>query len=214
MPELGFAIEGVEAERFAVTPTLVFALRIDAPGQSIRNIALRCQIRIEPTRRGYDARDHEALGELFGEPARWGQSLRSFLWTHVDAPVPAFEETCVVRLPVACSHDFEIAATKYFHGLTGGEAPLSFHFSGSVFYDGPDGRLQVAQIPWTKDAAFALPVAVWRELIARYHPNATWLRVSSEVFERLARYKRRRGFTDWGEALGSLVPDEALEEAP
>lgn len=217
MPDLAFTVEAVEAERFAVTPTLLFTLRITA-SQPVRNVALRTQIRIEPTRRGYAAGDHERLSELFGEPVRWGQTLRSFLWAHVDLPVPAFEDACVVRLPVACSHDFDIAATKYFHGVGEGDIPLSFLFSGAVFYDDEDGRLQIGQIPWSKEARFALPSASWRALMARYYPDTTWLRVRHDLFERLGRYKRRHGFADWGQALDSLipadVPDDASEPAP
>jgi hypothetical protein len=165
-------------------------------------------------RRVYGPDDHERLGELFGEPSRWGQTLRSFLWDHVDLPVPAFEAECVVKLPVTCSHDFDIAATKYFHGVVDGDIPLSFLFSGAVFYDDRDGRLQIGQIAWSKDAAFALPSATWRALMVRYYPDTTWLRVPHDLFDRLSRYKRRHGFTDWGKALDSLIPDDALESAP
>lgn len=214
MPELDFAVEGVEAEAFAAVPTLNFALRIKAPGQSVRHVALNTQVRIEPARRGYGAGEHERLSELFGERQRWGQTLRSFLWAHVALAAPAFEEECVATLPLPCSRDFDIAATKYFEGLADGEIPLSFHFSGSVFYDDADGALQIAQIAWTKDADFAMPAALWRGLMDRYYPGAVWLRVPSEVFERLGRYKRRRGFTDWSQALASLVPEETLEPAP
>ncbi|HEX3917325.1 MAG TPA: DUF6084 family protein [Caulobacteraceae bacterium] len=206
MPDLDFSIEGVEIERFAMAPTLLFALRIASRGEPVRNIALSCQVRIEPARRGYEAGDHERLSELFGEKQRWGQTLRGFLWDHVNVPTPAFEGSCVVKLPLACSHDFNIAATKYFHGLRSGDAPLSFLFSGAVFYDGADGALQIGQIPWSKDASFALPVATWRELMARHYPDTTWLRVPNDLFERLGRYKRERGFTDWGAALDSLIP--------
>ncbi len=213
MPELDFRIEAVEAEPFAAVPTLLFSLRI-LSGQPIRNITLRAQIRIEPTRRGYSTGDHERLSELFGETSRWGQTLRSFLWDHVDLPIPAFETECVVKLPVTCSSDFDIAATKYFHGLDDGDIPLSFLFSGAVFYDDNDGRLQIGQIAWSKDASFPLPSATWRALMARYYPDTTWLRVRHDLFERLGRYKRRHGFTDWGKALDSLIPKDALESTP
>jgi len=213
MPRLDFTVEGVEPERFAVTPTLLFALRIQA-SQPIRNIALRTQIRIDPARRSYAAGEHEQLSELFGDPSRWGQTLRSFLWDHVDLPIPAFESECVVRLPVTCSHDFDVAATKYFHGIGDGDVPLSFLFSGAVFHDAPDGRLQIEQVAWSKTASFALPSAAWRTLMTRYYPDTTWLRVRHDLFERLGRYKRRHGFTDWGQALDSLIPDETREPAP
>jgi len=214
MPELDFAIDGVEVERFAVAPTLLFDLRISAPERAISNISLRCQVRIEPARRGYEPGDHERLSELFGEKQRWGQSLQSFLWDHVNLSVPAFEGECTVKLPVTCNHDFNVAATKYFHGLESGDAPLSFLFSGAVFFHDDDGRLQIDQVSWTKDAAFALPVATWRALMARYYPDTTWLRVRNDLFDRLYRYKRQNGFSDWDGTLDSLIPREVLEAAP
>ena len=66
MLELDFRIRDVEVERFAVAPTLLFGLLI-LPGVPIRNITLRCQIRIEPTRRGYEAADQERLSECSGK---------------------------------------------------------------------------------------------------------------------------------------------------
>jgi hypothetical protein len=209
MVELDFRIEDVEVERFALTPTLLFGLRILARAP-IRNIALRCQIRIEPTRRGYEAEDQERLSELFGEKQRWGQTLRSFLWDHVDVPVPAFEGECRLKMPVACSHDFNIAATKYFYGLGDGDVPLSFLLSGAVFYDDADGRLQIGQIAWSSEANFALPVATWQALMAQYYPETTWLRIRHDLFDRLYRYKREKGFTDWEQTLDSLIPRDVL----
>jgi hypothetical protein len=211
MPELDFKIEDVNIEPFAAVPTLTFDLRIGSPDRAIRNIALASQIRIEPARRGYGPAEQERLSELFGETRRWGQTLRGFLWDHVNLPVAPFETECVVKLPLACSYDFNIAATKYFHGLDEGVAPLSFLFSGAVFYDDADGYLQIGQIAWTKDASFNLPIAIWRKLMAQYYPDTTWLQVPNALFERLSHYKRANGFTDWEKALSSLIGAATLE---
>ena len=61
-----------------------------------------------------------------------------------------------VDLPVPCSFDFNVAATKYFYGLEGGEVPLAFLFSGTVFYRDADDFLQMEQIPWSKEAEYRL----------------------------------------------------------
>ena len=53
--------------------------------------------------------------------------------------LPAFETECIAKMPVACSFDLDVAAVKYFYGLEDGAAPLSFLFSGTVFYLDPDG---------------------------------------------------------------------------
>ena len=102
---------------------------------------LRCQIQIEATRRHYTAEEEARLRDLFGEPERWGQTLRAMLWTHADLGgarrSPARPST---ELPVPCTYDFNVAATKYFYGLEQGEVPLDFLFSGSVFYEDARGR--------------------------------------------------------------------------
>ena len=77
------------------------------------------------TRRQYAPTEQERLLELFGEPERWGETLRTMLWTHTNVTVPAFTGSTVVDLPVPCTYDFNVAATKYFHGLEDGRgAPL------------------------------------------------------------------------------------------
>ena len=111
-----------------------------SPGEAIHSIALHAQIQIETPRRRYSAAEQERLADLFGEPERWGQTLRPMLWTHADVTVPAFSDSVAVDLRVPCSFDFNLAATKYFYGLSDGEIPLIFLFSGSCFYAGANGR--------------------------------------------------------------------------
>jgi uncharacterized protein DUF6084 len=82
MPDLSFQVYEAEAEAYAVSPLLVFKLgianaEIDEP---VHTIALRCQIQIEPTSRQYGPQEQERLRDLFGEPSRWGQTLRTMLW--------------------------------------------------------------------------------------------------------------------------------------
>ncbi|MGI8840301.1 MAG: DUF6084 family protein [Caulobacteraceae bacterium] len=215
MPDLDFKIEGIEVEPFAAVPTLVFAVRVinRAPATPVENVALRCQIRIDPTRRPYGEGDHARLRDLFGDKEGWGKTLHGFLWDHIDIPIPAFQDQCVVKAPLACSHDFNIAATKYFHGLTDGEIPLSFYFSGAIFYRSADGRLQIGQVSWNQEAWFRLPVATWQAMMARYHPDTTWLRIQHETFEQLDRYKQKNGFSTWEQALESLLRLETREFA-
>ena len=55
------------------------------------------------------------------------------LWTHASAVVPSFTGSTAVELQVPCSFDFNVAATKYFHGLADGDIPLCLMFSGTVF---------------------------------------------------------------------------------
>ena len=153
MPDLDFAVEGAEVLEFAAVPSLLFKLRIDnLEEEPIRSVALNTQIRIAATQRHYDAAEQDRLLELFGEPSRWKDTLRSLLWTHTTLQVPPFSESTVVDMPVVCTYDFEVVAAKYFHALEDGEVPLEFLCSGTVCYAGADGRLQVERISWEKEA--------------------------------------------------------------
>jgi hypothetical protein len=212
MPDLNFQIEKAEPQRFTVAPTLLFKLRITnaVANEVIHSVALRCQIQLEVARRQYSAEEQEHLLDLFGKPERWGQTLKTMLWTHASVVAPAFSDTAVVDLPVPCTFDFNVAATKYFHGLGDGDVPLTFLFSGTVFY--ADGRaLQVAPIPWDKEARFRLPVKSWHDMMEVYYPNSAWLCLRRDVFERLYQYKVAHGIPTWEQALERVLP--ALEEA-
>jgi len=211
MPDLSFRVEGAEPQRHAAEPTLLFKLRIaetvadGAQPTPIHSIVLRCQVRIEPARRRYDPRERERLLDLFGTPERWGQTVRPMLWRHVSAVVPAFEGVGAADLAVPCSFDFSLAATRYFAALEEGDLPLGFLFSGTIFYKAAEGALQVAQVPWDKEASFRLPVATWRGLMDLYYPNGAWLSLRKDVFDRLDRYRSRGGHPTWEQALERLL---------
>jgi hypothetical protein len=207
MIDLSFQIEGSEAPPHAAAPLLMFKLRIaDADAETaIHSLALRCQIRIEPTRRRYEPGEQEKLVDLFGEPSRWGQTLRSMLWAHTTAVVSPFMGSTVVDLPVPCTYDFNLAAAKYFYALEEGEVPLCFLFSGTIFYAGEDGALQVAQIPWEKEANFRLPIATWKKMMEHYYPNSAWLCLRRDVFDRLYQYKSANVLPSWEKALERLL---------
>jgi hypothetical protein len=213
MPDLRFRVESVEAVAFAAAPQVVFRLvvRNAQADEPIHSVALRCQLRIDPAARAYSAAERERLVELFGEPSRWGQTLRGMLWTHTSVMVPAFVGEARVELPVPCTFDFNVAATKYFYGLDTGAVPLKLLFSGTVFHEGPAGGLQVAQIPWDREADHKLPVDVWRAMMEQYYPNAAWLCLNRDTFDRLARFKSRCGLPTWEQALDRLL---SAEEAP
>jgi hypothetical protein len=214
MPDLDFHVEGVSVTTFAATPTLAFKLQIvDAAGEAlIHSVVLRCQIQIAATRRRYEAAEQERLADLFGEPDRWSQTLRSMLWTHASVVVPPFSAETTVELPVACTFDFNIAATKYFYALETGDVPLLFLFSGTVFYAAGDDALQVTQISWNKEAAFRLPVATWKRMMEHYYPNSAWLNLRQDVFDRLYRFKIARGLPTWEQALESLLAEAGADE--
>jgi hypothetical protein len=209
-PELAFAVEGAEVLRFAAAPTLSFRVRIDClGGGEIRSLMLATQVRIAVTRRSYDERAQARLVELFGDPSRWGETLRSLLWTHSTLLVPPFRDGTVVEMPLSCTYDLDVAATKYFHALEDGDVPLEFLFSGTVFYAGAGG-LQTGRVPWDREAEFRLPVRLWREMMDEYFPDSGWVRLRTDSFERLRAYRARNALTSWDQAVEWLLDaDEA-----
>jgi uncharacterized protein DUF6084 len=210
MADLRFEILGAEPLPYAASPQLIFKLRVANvnEGETVQNIALRCQIQIESTRRRYSEEEQKRLRDLFGEPARWSQTLKTMLWTHSNVTVPPFTGSTTVDLPVECTFDFNAAATKYFAGLENGEVPLLLQFSGTVFYAGANGALQVGQISWSAESKYRLPVAVWQAMMEHYYPNSAWLRLRRDVFDRLYEYKVQRGIPTWEQTLESLLPKE------
>jgi hypothetical protein len=212
MPELNFQVEAVEPDRTAAAPLLLFKLRVservatDVPLTPIHAIALSCQIRIEPARRRYDPGEQQRLLDLFGTPERWGQTLRPLLWTHASTVVRPFTGSTVVGLPVPCSYDFSLAATRYFDALEGGEIPLCFLFSGTIFYEAAERGLQVAQVPWDREAYFRLPATTWKTLMDLYYPGGGWLCLRKDVFDQLNQYRSRHGLATWEQTLEALLP--------
>jgi hypothetical protein len=214
--ELDFAVETMRVERHSIAPLLMCALRVTnkTPAIPVCNVMLHCQIRIEPTRRQYAGGEHDRLIELFGLKERWDKTLYSFLWTHTDVLIPAFETECTIDLPVPCSYDFNIAATTYFHGLEAGEAPLSLLFSGTIFYNDPEGMLQIEQIAWSKEATYRLPVATWQAMMEHYYPNGRFLCIGRNVFDQLGRFKREHGHPTFDLALAALLQTHLTDTAP
>jgi hypothetical protein len=203
MPDLKLTIEGAEVVQYAAAPLLAFKLKIaNAPSEeTIHTVALRAQIQIEATRRKYDANEQTRLLDLFGETDRWSQTLRTMLWTHASLVVPRFSGSTLADIQVPCTFDFNVAATKYFYGVTNGDLPLCFQFSGTVFYQGEDESLQVAPIYWDKEAKYRMPVKVWKDLMDVYYPNSAWLALQRDTFEKLYQFKVREGIPTWEAAL-------------
>jgi hypothetical protein len=203
--DLGFTVLSARAEPYAAVPTLVFRLRLtESTGERVHAIALRCQIQIEPRQRHYTGREEERLLELFGEARRWGETLKTVLWTHASLMAPGFTGSLEIDLPVACTYDFEVTAAKYFHALDDGEIPLLLLFNGTVFTRGQTG-FSVEPVPWEKEAPYRLPVRVWRELMDQYFPGGAWIRLRRESFDALHLFKARRALPTWDDAVESLL---------
>jgi hypothetical protein len=199
-----FSVRDVVAEPYAVAPQLTARLRIDeTTGVPVHAIALRCQIRIEPHRRRYSPAQQEALLGLFGAPARWGDTLRSFSWLHCTATVPGFTGHTEFALRLPCTYDLEVIGTRYLRAVDSGTIPLTFLFSGTIF----TRDFVVEPVPWACEATFELPVSVWRQMIDSYYPNSGWIRLGTDTLDALAAFRARHGLTSWDETIDKLLGD-------
>ena len=207
MTSLSFSVVGARAEPYAAVPTLLLRLHIEeADAAPVHAIALRCQIMIEPQRRRYEPAEQERLTELFGDAPRWGETLRPFLWTHVATTVGSFVATTEVDLPVTCTYDFEVAGSKYLHGLESGEIPLLLLFSGTAFVRS-DAGFSAAPVAWHEEARYRLPVAMWRDVMDYYFPNSAWIRVRRDTLDSLQRFKVERALPTWDETFERLLKE-------
>lgn len=211
MTGLSFHVLDIAAEPYALTPILAARVAVSAPGdEPVHAIALRCQIRIDPLRRGYGDEEAAGLLDLFGPRERWVTSQHTFLWQHTTAMVPGFSGVTEVALPLECTYDFEVTAAKYLHALRDGAVPLQFLFSGTVFTSGQRG-FSVQQVPWDCEDHYDMPVPVWGELIAQHYPGSGWVRLAHDTVGALAAYKSARGLLNLDDAVTELLSQARQE---
>jgi Family of unknown function (DUF6084) len=219
MAELVFDCTGARPDKYALAPSMSFVLRIaETSGQHVDAIALRCQIRIEPARRRYSDAEAERLNDLFGDTQRWADTLKPLQFTTVSVMVPGFTGSTEVDLPVMLSYDLEIGSVRYFAGLEAGDVPLLLLFSGTMFAVS-DGRLQVQQVPWSKEATYRLPVSIWREAVDVHFPNSAWIKMTRQTLDDLQRFKTREALPTWDATIAALLERsaqgaEAAEQLP
>jgi Family of unknown function (DUF6084) len=214
MNEVTYAVVDVSAQPYSVTPVLSARVGIASVGEDpVHAIALRCQVRIDPLRRRYSDDEAAGLLDLFGPRERWSTTQRTFLWLHCAVMVPGFSGATQIELPLECTYDFEVAASKYMHALRDGTVPLQFLFSGTVFTQGERG-FAVQQVPWDREDRYDMPVSVWRGLMDQHYPNAGWLRLRRDTLDALASYKSERGMLGFDDAIASLLDAASHEEVP
>jgi hypothetical protein len=65
--------------------------------------------------------------------------------------------------------------------------------------------LQVAQIPWDREASYRVPLRVWKEMMDLHYPHTAWLCLRRDVFERLYEFKARHGIPTWEQTLERML---------
>lgn len=209
MSTLSFSIVGAQAEPYAAAPSLSLLVRVaESTGVRVHAISLRAQVMIEPQRRRYAASESDKLGDLFGPPQRYGNTLRSLLWANLSATVAGFSGETETPLSLPCSYDFEVAANKYLRALEDAEIPLVVFFSGTVFVEAERG-IAGELVPWTCEARYRLPLEVYRQTIDAHFPNSAWIRIHRDTFDELDRARRAQGHPNWDRTLLALLGDAA-----
>ena len=209
MPDLSFQVENAEVVPFAVAPLLAFGLRVTnaaaGRGGPHGGAPLPDPDRGHPRR--YAPEEEERLRDLFGEPERWGQTLRTMLWTHASVVVPAFEGER--------------------HGRpAGAPAPSTSTWRRPSISTALDDRRGPAHVPVQRQRLLRglrrgaaggpdlvgeggdLPTAggTWQELMDAYYPNRPGSHLRRDVFDRLYRYKVGHGIPTWEQALERILP--------
>ncbi len=218
MAELTFSCLDVQPERWAAAPTLRFRLGVTAPeGVRVHALILSVQLRIDPRARQYAPAEAAGLHGVFGVPERWATSMQALHFATVAAAVPGFTGRTEYDLMVPCTYDLEPGLGKYLHALAEGTVPLTLLFSGTMFTapgsGDPDG-VRVGRVPWDREAGYALPVAVWRELMDLYFPGAAWLRLRRDTVDALLRHQARHAVPTADEALTALLSRPSGETEP
>jgi hypothetical protein len=212
MAELTFGCTEASAVRYAATPTLSFTLHItESAGVLVHAIALRCQIRIEPHRRRYSADEARRLHDLFGDVSRWAETVKPIQLATVSTMVPGFSSVTEAELQVPCTYDLEVASARYLQGLDDGTVPLLLLFSGTVFTAYGDS-MRVELIPWSCEATYRMPVAVWRDVVSEHFPGSAWLRCSTQTLDALSAFKADRSLPTWDATLSALLAQAAPPE--
>jgi hypothetical protein len=212
MSSYSFTVLDIVAEPYAAAPQLTARIRMqESTGQVVHAVALRCQVRIEAQRRSYSGHEEIGLRSIFGDRSRWVDTLKPFLWMQCSTTVQGFTGSTELDLPLPCTYDFDVTASRYLHSLAGDTVPLVLLFSGTVFTRGPAG-FGVEQVPWDCEARYSLPVSVWQQLIDRYFPGTGWIRLDRGLLARMADYRARHGLTTWDETVQRLLAydDEVL----
>ncbi|MDD7937613.1 DUF6084 family protein [Actinomycetospora lutea] len=204
-PAFRFTVTGADHDPSALAPTLRLHVAVaETTGTRVHALALRTQIRIEPGRRRYAPDEQARLVELFGEPERWGRTLNPMQLATVASTTPGFTGAHELVLEVPLTADADIAATRYFRGLDGGEVPLLLLFSGTVFYEGEPG-VQVGLVPWSSEAAFRLPLAVWTSMMEAHFGGTVWVRLPADTHAALAAWRAAHALPSWEQTVAALL---------
>jgi hypothetical protein len=208
--DLSFTVSGVDIDDRAATPTLVFCLGVKAT-EPVHALALRTRVVIEARRRQCGGGEQQLLEEIFGPRENWARNVGPLTWAEIATLVPSFAGASAFDVRVPCTYDMEPASTKFLHLAVDGDIPLSFLFTGTAFINGPAG-IGVVRLSQDLEASWQLPSTTWHEAMERAFPDARWVRLGPESFDRLARYKAVHALPTWDAALDHVLEGEGIDD--
>ena len=203
MSDVTFAVLDVAPEPYAVTPVLTARRRRrrESADDPVHAIALRCQVRIEPLRRGYTDDEADGLTDLFGPRERWATTQRTFLWQHSTAMVQGFSGShpgrpapgVHLRLRGHCGQVSARLARR--HGAA------AIPVQRNDFHQGTSGLLRAAGAVGPRGPLRHAGVGVARPDRSSTIPNTGWVRLDHDTVDALGRLQvgarpvepRRRG---------------------
>ena len=104
MPDLTFTCTAIEPDRFAAAPAVTLRMHASGPpGVRVHAAAIRCQVRIEPRRRGYTEAEGQAMADLFGGRERWGTTMQALQLAFLSHLLPGFVGETDFDLSLPCS---------------------------------------------------------------------------------------------------------------
>lgn len=197
MSTLAFELLGAAAESNPAMPALRLRVRLRAAGEPVDALALRVRVQIEPWRRRYTDAERELLADLSATTAlQWGEAA---------VMLGRFENETEFEVPLLCTYDLQVAASKYFTALEGGAVPVRLFFNGTIFRGAPNG-FTVEMLPWDLECAGEIPVATWQQAMDACFSGQGWIRIDRDAFDALRRYRASHNFPDWTATIQSLVP--------
>ena len=213
MPELNFAIENAEPVPYSATPLIALKLRIDNgdPAEQIHGILLQCQIRIEPARRRYSPPEQAGMLDLFGEPERWSQTLRSTLWTHVKYERSRLHRFDDGRPASPLLVRLQHRGHEVFPRARSGRSAARPAVQRDRVLPAPGTRRAGRADSLGKGGALPAAGAVWKQVVDQHYPNTAWLALRRDIFDRLHEYKMRHSIPTWEQAFEQLLAQVGQE---
>ncbi len=209
MSDLSFSVIGARAVAFAATPQLTLDVRVaNTPAtERVQAIVRRVQTRIEAQKLALTKDDRARLVDLFGDDDVFARTPKSILWSTTSLiVVPPFAGDVTVEHALPCSLDLNVASARLLFALADHDVPLTLLFSGTIFHHvEEESPLAIAQIPWTKEAAYALPITIYRSALDAVFPNSAFVPLHRDVFERLVAYKTKTKSLSWDETIDALL---------